>query len=245
MSLRTMEFNGGCSKKTYEKWYIRPQDPAKRWGFTDEAAKCIQEKVVTKEKFEDTRNDERRHLNLLKSPAEYSVTDLSNLNRFLNEILISEAKFPDSAEAKQIFEEMDNMVAMMCQSLQEKLSFFQGCTAKRVGSTAEKLKTGKPDEFDYNIILPNVAGSVAFLQDMCNNSLNGEVNKTFFRKLENIDCDRISNIYFEFQDMKIFEGIVSQDEINALYFREIQNVVNFEHRLHEVWQEGEIMQSLI
>ena len=200
---------------------------------------------MTKEKFEDTRNDERRHLNLLKSPAEYSVTDLSNLNRFLNEILISEAKFPDSAEAKQIFEEMDNMVAMMCQSLQEKLSFFQGCTAKRVGSTAEKLKTGKPDEFDYNIILPNVAGSVAFLQDMCNNSLNGEVNKTFFRKLENIDCDRISNIYFEFQDMKIFEGIVSQDEMDALYFREIQNVVNFDHRLHEVWQEGEIMQSLI
>ena len=200
---------------------------------------------MTKEKFEDTRNDERRHLNLLKSPAEYSVTDLSNLNRFLNEILISEAKFPDSAEVKQIFEEMDNMVAMMCQSLQEKLSFFQGCTAKRVGSTAEKLKTGKPDEFDYNIILPNVAGSVAFLQDMCNNSLNGEVNKTFFRKLENIDCDRISNIYFEFQDMKIFEGIVSQDEMDALYFREIQNVMNFDHRLREVWQEGEIMQSLI
>ena len=237
-----MEFNSDCSKKTYEKWYIRPQDPAKNWGFTDEAAKCVQEKVVTEERFQDTRNDERRHLDFIKSPAEYSVSDQSNLNQFLNEILISEAKFPDSAEAKKIFEEIDNMVAMMCLRLQEKSGFFQGCTAKRVGSTAEKLKTGKPDEFDYNIILPNVAGSIAFLQDMRNASLDGEINRAFFPKLEDYGCDDTSNIYFEFQDLKIFEGIVSQDEMNALRFRQLKN----SHRkLKKEWQKGEIMQSLI
>ena len=118
-----MEFNGFCSKKTHEKWYIRPPDPAMRWEFTDEAAKCVQEKVVTKERFQDTRDDERTNLNLLKSPGEYSVAGKSNLNQFLNEILISEAKFPDSAEAKEIFEEMDQIVAMMCLSLQKNLIF--------------------------------------------------------------------------------------------------------------------------
>ena len=118
-----MEFNGFCSKKTHEKWYIRPPDPAKRWEFTDEAAKCVQEKVVTEERFQDTRDDERTNLNLLKSPGECSVAGKSNLNQFLNEILISEAKFPDSAEAKEIFEEMDQIVAMMCLSLQKNRIF--------------------------------------------------------------------------------------------------------------------------
>ena len=221
MSLQKMEFNGDCSKKTYEKWYIRPKDPAKRWGFTDEAAKCIQEKVVTEERFQDTRNDERRNLNLLKSPSEYTVADQSNLDRFLNQFLLTEAKFPDSAESKKIFEEMDNMVAMMCLILQEKSEFFQGCTARRVGSTAEKLKTGKPDEFDYNIILPNVAGSIVFLQDIY--SLGGDINRTFFPKLGCNVSDMTSNIYFEIQDMKIFEGIVSQDEMDALHYRDLQN----------------------
>ena len=118
-----MEFNGFCSKKTHEKWYIRPPDPAKRWEITDEAAKCVQEKVVTEERFQDTRDDERTNLNLLKSPGECSVAGKSNLNQFLNEILISEAKFPDSAEAKEIFEEMDQIVAMMCLSLQKNRIF--------------------------------------------------------------------------------------------------------------------------
>ena len=49
VSLGIMEFNGACSRKTYEKWYVRPQDPTNSWGFTDEAAKCVQEKVVTPE----------------------------------------------------------------------------------------------------------------------------------------------------------------------------------------------------
>ena len=123
ISLPTMEFNGFCSKKTHEKWYIRPPDPAKRWEFTDEAAKCVQEKVVTEERFQDTRDDERTNLNLLKSPGECSVAGKSNLNQFLNEILMSEAKFPDSAEAKEIFEEMDQIVAMMCLSLQKNRIF--------------------------------------------------------------------------------------------------------------------------
>lgn len=241
MSLQKMEFNGDCSKKTYEKWYIRPKDPAKRWGFTDEAAKCIQEKVVTEERFQDTRNDERRNLNLLKSPSEYTVADQSNLDRFLNQNLLTEAKFPDSAESKKIFEEMDNMVAMMCLILQEKSRFFQGCTAKRVGSTAEKLKIGKPDEFNYNIILPNVADSIVFLQDLHNNSMNGKINRIFFPELECYDCDETSDIYFEIQDMKIFEGIVSQDEMDALHYRELQKFAATGLKFQEEFPEGEIM----
>ena len=128
-----MEFNGFCSKKPHEKWYIRPPDPAMRWEFTDEAAKCVQEKVVTEERFQDTRDDERTNLNLLKSPGEYSVAGKSNLNQFLNEILISEAKFPDSAEAKEIFEEMDQIVAMMCLSLQKNRIFPKDALQKESG----------------------------------------------------------------------------------------------------------------
>ena len=133
MFLPTMEFNGFCSKKPYEKWYIRPPDPAKRWEFTDGAAKCVQEKAVTEERFQDTRDDERTNLNLLKSSGEYSVAVKSNLNQFLNEILISEAKFPDSAEEKEIFEEMDQIVAVMCLSLQKNQIFPKNALQKQLG----------------------------------------------------------------------------------------------------------------
>ena len=242
VSLGIMEFNGACSRKTYEKWYVRPQDPTNSWGFTDEAAKCVQEKVVTEERFRDTRNDENRSWNLGQSPAEYSVADQSNLSRFLNEILITEAKFPDSDEAKEISEDMENMVAMMCLSLQEKSAFFQGCFANIVGSIAEKLKTGKPDEFDYNIILPNVAGSTVFLHDL--HFLAGEINRNFFPDLGCCGFDGTSDIYFEIQDLNIFEGIVSQDEMDALYLREFANYSNIRPRFTEV-EDGEIMQLLI
>ena len=214
-----MAFNGGSSKKTYDKWYIRPQDPAKNWGFTDEAAKYVQGKM-SKKGFQDNRNDDNKILNMLKSPAKYSFADQSNVNQFLNEVLVTKARFPDSAEAKEIFEDLDNMVAMMCLSLRGKSAFFQGCTAKRVGSTAEKLKTGKPDEFDYNIILPNVAGNIAFMQDFF--TLSGEIHATFFPNLSNYDeYAGSSDIYFEITDLKILEGIVSQDELDALYSRKL------------------------
>ena len=156
--------------------------------------------------------------------------------------MISEAKFPDSAEAKEIFEEMGQMVAMMCLSLQKKLDFFQGCTTERVGSTAGKLKTGKPDEFDYNIILPNVAGSTVFLHDL--HFLAGEINRNFFPDLGCCGFDGTSDIYFEIQDLNIFEGIVSQDEMDALYLREFANYSNIRPRFTEV-EDGEIMQLLI
>ena len=236
-----MAFNGGSSKKTYDKWYIRPQDPAKNWGFTDEAAKYVQGKM-SKKGFQDNRNDDNKILNMLKSPAKYSFADQSNVNQFLNEVLVTKARFPDSAEAKEIFEDMDNMVAMMCLSLRGKSAFFQGCTAKRVGSTAEKLKTGKPDEFDYNIILPNVAGSTVFLHDL--HFLAGEINRNFFLDLGCCGFDGTSDIYFEIQDLNIFEGIVSQDEMDALYLREFANYSNIRPRFTEV-EDGEIMQLLI
>ena len=67
-----------------------------------------------------------------KSPEEHSVTKESHLNKFLQGILNSHAKYPDSVEARQNFQELDKMVVNICSTLHDKYVLFHGCTAKRV-----------------------------------------------------------------------------------------------------------------
>lgn len=80
---------------------------------------------------------------------------------------------------------------------------------------------------------------------MHNNSLDGEINSTFFPNLMANDCHGTSDIYFEIQNMKIFECIVSQDQMDTLHSRELQNLADLCLTFEEEVQEGKIMQSLI
>ena len=220
-------------QEIYSKWYHKPNNPAKPWGFTVEAAECIHKNVASEVEFQNlitTNEKENCNWPIFESPVEHSLTEEANLSRFLQEILEGDAKYPDSIEARQIFEELDEMVAKMCSSLNSKYKFFHGCYAKRVGSSAECLKTGQPDEFDYNILLPNVAGFTLFQHNWHNSSLNSKINETFFPSL----YDRVSTasgvttdeIYFEIEDLNIFEGIVSQSEMQALLIKEIGRLTN-------------------
>ena len=59
------------------------------------------------------------------------------------------------------------------------------------------------------------------------------------------DCDGTSDMYFEIQDIKFFEDIVSQDEMDTLHSRELQNLADLRLTFEEEVQEGKIMQSLI
>ena len=53
-------------------------------------------------------------------------------------------------------------------------------------------------------------------------TLSGEIHATFFPNLSNYDeYAGSSDIYFEITDLKILEGIVSQDELDALYSRKL------------------------
>ena len=59
------------------------------------------------------------------------------------------------------------------------------------------------------------------------------------------DCDGTSDMYFEIQDIKFFEDIVSQDEMDTLHSGELQNLADLRLTFEEEVQEGKIMQSLI
>lgn len=59
------------------------------------------------------------------------------------------------------------------------------------------------------------------------------------------DCDGTSDMYFEIQDIKFFEDIVSQDEMDTLHSRELQNLADLCLTFEEEVQEGKIMPSLI
>ena len=59
-----------------------------------------------------------------------------------------------------------------------------------------------------------------------NNSLDGEINRKFFPNLMANDCDGTSDMYFEIQDIKFFEDIVSQDEMDTLHSGELQNLAD-------------------
>ena len=78
-----------------------------------------------------------------------------------------------------------------------------------------------------------------------NNSQDGEINRKFFPNLMANDCDGTSDMYFEIQDIKFFEDIVSQDEMDTLHSRELQNLADLRLTFEEEVQEGKIMQSLI
>ena len=59
------------------------------------------------------------------------------------------------------------------------------------------------------------------------------------------NCDGTSDIYFEIQDMKTFEDIMSQDEMDTLHSRELQNLADLRLTFEEEVEEGKIMKSLI
>lgn len=83
-------------------------------------------------------------------------SNLDELEVFLMELSDSEATFCSSKEAEDIAHDVESIISHICNNLKT-YRMFHNCTLLKTGSTYEGLKIGKPDEFDFMIVLPALA----------------------------------------------------------------------------------------
>lgn len=83
-------------------------------------------------------------------------SNLDELEVFLIELSDSEANFCGSKEAEDITHDVESIISHICNNLKT-YRMFHNCTLLKTGSTYEGLKIGKPDEFDFMIVLPALA----------------------------------------------------------------------------------------
>ena len=102
----------------------------------------------------------------LENQGENEQSNLDELEIFLMELGDSEATFCSSKEAEDIRHDVESIVSHICNNLKT-YRMFHNCTLLKTGSTYEGLKIGKPDEFDYMIVLPALADDrvLQFSQD--------------------------------------------------------------------------------
>ena len=102
----------------------------------------------------------------LENQGENEQSNLDELEIFLMELGDSEATFCSSKEAEDIRYDVESIVSHICNNLKT-YRMFHDCTLLKTGSTYEGLKIGKPDEFDYMIVLPALADDrvLQFSQD--------------------------------------------------------------------------------
>lgn len=88
------------------------------------------------------------------------------LEVLLKELSDSEAAFFSLEEAEEIRHDVESMMALVCDNLKT-YRMFRNCTILKTGSTYEGVKIGKPDEFDFMIVLPALADDrvLQFSQD--------------------------------------------------------------------------------
>lgn len=103
------------------------------------------------------------HMKDQKNTQEHT---LDELEVFLMELSESEASLCKSLEAEKIKHDVEKIVSRVCNNLKA-YRMFRDCTLLKTGSTYEGVKIGKPDEFDFMIVLPALAddGIMQFSQN--------------------------------------------------------------------------------
>ena len=220
------EFNS----MTYWKWFKRPDDPSLNWSFTEDGTATIEDNLGSIEGFTmdtSSANDVGLQGTGVKEDIA-SLTSLksSPLDSYLRDISEHEAKFPNTTESKLIFETLDKVVLKMSTALDKKAKLFQDCSTVRVGSSAEGLKSGSPNEFDYNIILPRLSEYVGLEHSLHNNSLNNCINATFFpNDIGDIGAVEEDSIYFNIEDFDdIIDDVLPKSEMANILKEEIDDV---------------------
>ena len=138
-------------------------------------------------------------------------SSLDELEVFLTELSNSEASLCSSEEAEEIRHDVETMIWHVCNNLKS-YRMFHNCTLLKTGSTYEGVKIGKPDEFDFMIVLPALAED-SILQFSQNKYLSWHLahykvlNKEFFSDLftqDDADDDEVA-----------VEGETDEDEFMA------------------------------
>ena len=80
--------------------------------------------------------------------------ETDQLDLFLMELAETKAKFPDDTNARNICDELDQIVQRTVMDLSDKYQLFYNAVIQQGGSMAEGTKIGEPDEFDYVLVLP-------------------------------------------------------------------------------------------
>ena len=175
------------SKEKFEKW-------------TDARAQLIVE--------EGESNQQTLHMKDQKITQENT---LDELEVFLLELSESEASLCKSLEAEKIKDDVEKMISHVCNNLKA-YRMFRDCTLLKTGSTYEGVKIGKPDEFDFMIVLPALADD-SIMQFSQNNYLQWHLafykilNKGFFSDLfsQTVREDHATEV----------EGEIMEDEFMA------------------------------
>lgn len=112
---------------------------------------------------EGQSNQQTLHMKDQKNTHENT---LDELEVFLIELSESEASLCKSLEAEKIKHDVEKIVSHVCNNLKA-YKMFRDCTLLKTGSTYEGVKIGKPDEFDFMIVLPALAddGIMQFSQN--------------------------------------------------------------------------------
>lgn len=98
----------------------------------------------------------RNQIFRLENQGKNEQSSLDELEVFLMELSDSEAAFCSSEEAEEIRHDVESIISHICNNLKT-YRMFHNCALLKTGSTYEGLKIGKPDEFDFMIVLPALA----------------------------------------------------------------------------------------
>ena len=197
------------------RWYQRPKQPWLNWKLTKESIEEIRKNQGHMEGFTmknvDAYLNEKVQNN--ENTATWSAPKSQNFKSFLQGISRKEARYPDSKESQLISKTLDEVIMEVEKVLNGKAKIFDNCSLIRVGSSAEGLKTGYPDEFDYNIILPGLSDYVELKQYQNEEAITVVTNRIFFdidnynKSLQTIryemDIDKVLN-----ENLSLIKAIV-------------------------------------
>ena len=155
------------------------------------------------------------------------------LEVFLKELSDSEAAFFSFEEAEVIRHDVESMIALVCNNLKT-YRMFRNCTILKTGSTYEGVKIGKPDEFDFMIVLPALADDrvLQFSQDkylQWHLAQYEVLDKDFFSDLltQNVDDDEPET-----------EGEDNEDEFMAKVRHKVKNNITEQLKNGQVLPAG-------
>ena len=192
--MQTNQVHNEKHDEDYFKWFKRPKQPWLPWKFTEES---IEEIIKTHKHMENFTIDSLHgYMNENNDINEtWSLPKGLRFKSFLRDISQNEASYPDSQESKIISKELDDVVKEMEKILRGKAKIFQDCSLIKVGSSAEGLKTGDPDEFDYNAILPGLSHYIKLEQLANEEAISVAINNIFFPELFSTN-ESVQTIYY-------------------------------------------------
>eukprot|EP00112_Aurelia_sp_Birch-Aquarium-sp1_P025302 Seg8346.1 transcript_id=Seg8346.1/GoldUCD/mRNA.D3Y31 product="hypothetical protein" protein_id=Seg8346.1/GoldUCD/D3Y31 len=218
------------SSMTFLKWFKHPDDPSLNWSFTEDGTATVKDVFGSTDGFTMPASSGcdtgLQSTGIKENIASSIALKISPLDSYLRDISENEAKFPNTTESKLIFETLDKVVLKMSTALGKKAKLFNDCSTVRVGSSAEGLKSGNPNEFDYNIILPKLSEYVGLEHSLHNNSLSESLNSTFFSD-DTGDYGKAEedSIYFTIENFDdVIDDVIPKSEMRNMLKEEIDDI---------------------